>query len=68
MGRSGISRALPAVLAATSADVRKLEAESVFWKQVHAPVLLIYGEHDQLVPVDESLAKIEASLDGVKTP
>ena len=40
----------------------------VFWKQVHAPVLLIYGEHDQLEPVDESLAKIEASLDGVKTP
>ena len=40
----------------------------VIWKQVHAPVLLIYGEHDQLEPVDESLAKIEASLDGVKTP
>jgi dienelactone hydrolase len=40
----------------------------VFWKQVHAPVLLIYGERDQLVPVDESLAKIEASLDGAKTP
>ncbi len=40
----------------------------VFWKQVHAPVLLIYGERDRLVPVDESLAKIEGSLDGVKTP
>jgi len=40
----------------------------VFWKQVHVPVLLIYGERDELVPVDESLAKIEASLDGVKTP
>jgi uncharacterized protein len=40
----------------------------VFWKRVHTPVLLIYGEHDQLEPVDESLAKIEASLDGVKTP
>lgn len=40
----------------------------VFWKQVHAPVLLIYGERDQLVPVDESLAKIEASLDAVQTP
>jgi fermentation-respiration switch protein FrsA (DUF1100 family) len=35
---------------------------------VHAPVLLIYGERDQLVPVDESLAKIEASLDAVQTP
>ena len=40
----------------------------VFWKQVHVPVLLIYGELDQLVPVDESLAKIGASLDAVKTP
>ena len=40
----------------------------VFWKQVHAPVLLIYGERDQLEPVDESVAKIEAALDGVKTP
>jgi len=39
----------------------------VFWKQVRAPVLLVYGEHDELEPVDESLAKIEASLDGVKT-
>jgi hypothetical protein len=39
----------------------------VFWKQVHAPVLLIYGERDQLEPVDESLAKIEASLDSVNT-
>ena len=26
------------------------------------------GERDQLEPVDESLGKIEASLDGVKTP
>jgi pimeloyl-ACP methyl ester carboxylesterase len=40
----------------------------VFWKQVHVPVLLIYGERDQLEPVAESLTKIEASLDGVKTP
>jgi dienelactone hydrolase len=40
----------------------------IFWRQVHAPVLLIYGEHDELEPVDESLAKIEASLDGAKTP
>jgi pimeloyl-ACP methyl ester carboxylesterase len=39
----------------------------VFWKKVHAPVLLMYGELDQLVPVDESLAKIEAALDGVST-
>jgi alpha-beta hydrolase superfamily lysophospholipase len=40
----------------------------VFWKQVHVPVLLIYGEDDQLVAVDESLAKLEAFLDAVKTP
>ena len=40
----------------------------VFWKQVHVPVLLVYGELDQLVPVDESLTKIEASLDAARTP
>jgi pimeloyl-ACP methyl ester carboxylesterase len=40
----------------------------VFWRQVRAPVLLVYGERDELEPVDESLAKIEASLDSVKTP
>jgi len=40
----------------------------VFWRQVRAPVLLVYGERDQLEPVDESLAKIEASLDVVHTP
>jgi dienelactone hydrolase len=40
----------------------------VFWKQVLVPVLLVYGEHDQLVPVDESLAKIAAALDTAKTP
>jgi uncharacterized protein len=40
----------------------------VFWKQVRAPVLLVYGELDQLEPVDESLAKIEASLDIAHTP
>lgn len=39
----------------------------VFWKQVHVPVLLIYGERDQLVPVDESLAKITAALVTAKT-
>jgi pimeloyl-ACP methyl ester carboxylesterase len=40
----------------------------VFWRQVRAPVLLVYGERDQLEPVDESLAKIEASLDILHTP
>jgi fermentation-respiration switch protein FrsA (DUF1100 family) len=40
----------------------------VFWKQVRVPVLLVYGERDQLVPVDESLTKIGAVLDTAKTP
>ena len=40
----------------------------VFWRQVRAPVLLVYGERDQLEPVDESLAKIEVSLDSGNTP
>jgi uncharacterized protein len=40
----------------------------VFWRQVRAPALLVYGERDQLEPVDESLATIEASLDNVHTP
>ena len=31
-------------------------------------MLLIYGEHDQLEPVDEGLAKIEGSLDSATTP
>ena len=39
----------------------------VFWEKVNAPVLLVYGELDQLVPVDESLAKIEAALDRART-
>jgi dienelactone hydrolase len=40
----------------------------IFWKQVHVPVLLVYGELDKLVPVNESLAKIEAALDTARTP
>ena len=39
----------------------------VFWKEVRAPVLLVYGESDQLVPVDESVARIEAALDKANT-
>ena len=35
---------------------------------MRAPVLLVYGERDQLEPVGEALAKIEASLESVKTP
>jgi hypothetical protein len=33
-----------------------------FWRRVTVPVLLVYGERDQLVPVDESLARIEGVL------
>jgi hypothetical protein len=33
-----------------------------FWRRVKVPVLLVYGERDQLVPVDESLARIEGAL------
>jgi hypothetical protein len=39
----------------------------VFWKEVRAPVLLVYGESDQLVPVDESIVRIEAALDKANT-
>jgi pimeloyl-ACP methyl ester carboxylesterase len=39
----------------------------VYWKGVRAPVLLVYGESDQLVPVDESIVKIEAALDKANT-
>jgi fermentation-respiration switch protein FrsA (DUF1100 family) len=33
-----------------------------YWKNVVCPVLLVYGERDQLVPVDESLSRIEGAL------
>jgi uncharacterized protein len=39
----------------------------VYWKGVRAPVLLVYGEFDQLEPVDESIARIEAALDKANT-
>ena len=32
------------------------------WANIHVPMLLVYGERDQLVPVDESIARIEGSL------
>jgi fermentation-respiration switch protein FrsA (DUF1100 family) len=35
---------------------------------VRQPVLLVYGEHDQLIPVDESLRRIEDLLDASATP
>jgi uncharacterized protein len=38
------------------------------WRDVHVPVLLVYGEKDALVPVDASIARIGAALDAEKTP
>jgi pimeloyl-ACP methyl ester carboxylesterase len=32
------------------------------WQKVRVPVLLVYGERDQLVPVTESIQKIEGAL------
>jgi pimeloyl-ACP methyl ester carboxylesterase len=32
------------------------------WETVRVPVLLVYGERDQLVPVGESIRKIEGAL------
>ena len=39
----------------------------VYWKDVRAPVLLVYGQSDQLVPVDQSIARIEEALDKANT-
>ena len=33
-----------------------------FWEKVHVPVLLIYGEKDQLIPVAQSIVDIERAL------
>lgn len=33
------------------------------WRSVRGPALLVYGEHDQLVPVDASIRRIEDLLD-----
>jgi alpha-beta hydrolase superfamily lysophospholipase len=33
-----------------------------FWGEVHVPVLLVYGEADELVPARESLEKVSAAL------
>jgi pimeloyl-ACP methyl ester carboxylesterase len=38
------------------------------WRKVRVPVLLIYGEKDALVPVDESIARITDVLDASGTP
>ena len=32
------------------------------WERIRVPVLLVYGERDQLVPVGESIRKIEGAL------
>lgn len=33
------------------------------WRQIRVPVLLVYGERDQLLPVGESIRKIETALE-----
>jgi len=38
------------------------------WAKIRQPVLLIYGEHDQLIPVDESMRRITDLLDASQTP
>lgn len=38
------------------------------WRTVKVPVLLIFGERDRLVPVDESLRQLEKALDTNATP
>ena len=35
---------------------------ATYWRKVHVPVLLLYGENDQRVPVAESARNIEAAL------
>jgi pimeloyl-ACP methyl ester carboxylesterase len=38
------------------------------WPQLRLPVLLVYGEHDQLMPVPETLRRIEDALDASGAP
>src|SRR5262249_13578314 len=35
---------------------------AAYWRRVRAPVLLVYGEKDERVPVQESIDKIQAAL------
>jgi dipeptidyl aminopeptidase/acylaminoacyl peptidase len=35
---------------------------AAYWPRVRAPVLLVYGEKDERVPVEESLRRIQAAL------
>jgi dienelactone hydrolase len=37
------------------------------WRKVRCPVLLVYGQRDRLVPVDDSIRQIEAALDRAGT-
>jgi len=38
------------------------------WREVRSPTLLVFGERDALVPVGESIAKIEAELEKNDVP
>jgi pimeloyl-ACP methyl ester carboxylesterase len=38
------------------------------WSTVKVPVLLVFGERDRLVPVDQSISQLEKALDKNGTP
>ncbi|MBS0297720.1 MAG: prolyl oligopeptidase family serine peptidase [Proteobacteria bacterium] len=38
------------------------------WPKLRLPVLLVYGEHDQLMPVPETVRRIEDALDATGAP
>ena len=36
----------------------------VFWRKVNVPVLLVYGEKDEIAPVDQSIEAIKDAVNG----
>ena len=38
------------------------------WTSIRKPVLLVYGEHDQLMPVDQTIRRLEDTLDASGAP
>ncbi len=39
-----------------------------YWRAVKVPTLIVYGQKDALVPVDDSIAALEGALDSNQTP